>query len=109
MTCTIDGDPYRLPDERANALLQIAREALSNVAKHARATRVDVHLAYDAHGVTLTVADDGRGFDPTARRAEQHRGLRNLRARAEEAGGTFALHSAPGAGTTLAASVPAPH
>ena len=107
-TFAADGAPYRLPDELANTLLHIAREALSNVTKHAHAARVDVSLAYQEQRVTLIIADNGRGFDPTEHQSAAHHGLRNLRARAEEAGGTFTVHSAPGAGTTITASVPSP-
>src|SRR5918911_639540 len=51
-----------LPEETANALLQITREALSNVIKHAAATTAQVRLAYAGEGITLTITDDGRGF-----------------------------------------------
>jgi signal transduction histidine kinase len=54
----------------------------------------------------LTVADDGRGFDPDAVRGEEHRGLRNLRERVAEIGGTLSLQSAPGT-TTIGVRVPA--
>jgi signal transduction histidine kinase len=126
-TATVDGVPYRLPDETANTLLQITREALSNVVKHAAATQAQVRLAYGAKGVTLTVADDGRGFDPEAAWGAEHRGLRNLRMRTAEAGGTLSIqsglscgahrsvaagsgqdNSAPGSGTTISVFVPRP-
>src|SRR5436309_1211250 len=84
------------------------REALSNVVKHAAATQAHVRLAYDTHGVTLTVADDGRGYDPDAAPGAEHRGLRNLRTRTAEAEGTVSIQSAPGAGTTISVFVPAP-
>jgi signal transduction histidine kinase len=106
-TCVVEGEVHRLPDEQANTLLLIAREALSNVAKHAAAAQVVVRLAYNQADVTLTVADDGRGFDPQLPRGEEHRGLDNLRARTEEAGGNLTLHSMPDAGTTLIAYIPA--
>jgi signal transduction histidine kinase len=108
-TATVDGVPYRLPDETANTLLQLTREALSNVVKHAAATQVHVRLAYGTNGVTLTVADDGRGFDPEAARGAEHHGLRNLRTRTAEAGGTLSIHSAPGSGTTITVFVPYVH
>jgi signal transduction histidine kinase len=107
-TATVDGVPYRLPDETANTLLQITREALSNVVKHAAATQAHVRLAYDTQGVTLTVADDGRGFDPQAARGAEHHGLRNLRTRTAEMRGTFSIQSTPGGGTTISVSVPRP-
>jgi signal transduction histidine kinase len=108
-TFAVDGAPYRLPDEMANTLLHIAREALSNATKHAHASRVDVSLAYLERRVALTITDNGRGFDPAAHQSAAHHGLCNLRARAEEAGATFAVRSTPGAGTTITASVPSPH
>ena len=102
----VEGDVYRLPDETANTVLHIAREAFSNVVKHAGATRVEARLAYSPAGATLTVTDDGRGFDPAAPRDDEHRGLRNLRGRAEEAGGSFSAQSTLGAGTTIRAFLP---
>jgi signal transduction histidine kinase len=107
-TYAVEGTPYRVPDETANALLQITREALSNVIKHAAATTAHVRLAYAGEGVMLTIADDGRGFDSEEARGETHRGLRNLRMRAVEVGGVFSVQSALGAGTTLSVAVPAP-
>ncbi len=92
----------------ANTLLHITREALSNVARHARATRAQVRLGYDSRGVTLTVADDGIGFDPEERRGPEHQGLRNLRTRVKETGGTLNIVSQPGAGTTISVRVPSP-
>ena len=102
-----EGETYRLPDEVANALLQITREALSNVTRHARATRAEVRLSYDPLGVSLTITDNGRGFDPDATRGEEHRGLRNLRERAAEIGGTLSVQSTPSAGVTIGVRVPA--
>jgi signal transduction histidine kinase len=107
-TALVDGVPYRLPDETANTLLQITREALSNVVKHAAAAHADVRLAYDTHGVTLTVADNGRGFDPQAARGAEHHGLHNLRTRTAEVGGTLSIQSAAGGGTTISVFVPRP-
>lgn len=104
----LEGEPYRLPDAVANTLLHITREALSNVARHARATRAQVRLGYDSRGVTLTVADDGIGFDPEERRGPEHQGLRNLRTRVKETGGTLNIVSQPGAGTTISVRVPSP-
>ena len=103
-----EGMPVWLPDETATALLQIAREALTNAIRHARATHVEVTLAYAPAGVTLTVRDDGTGFDPDAPRGEEHLGLRNLRARAEAARGSLTVSSSPGGGTTIKAFLPAP-
>ncbi|HVA92016.1 MAG TPA: ATP-binding protein, partial [Chloroflexota bacterium] len=107
-TPTLEGDPYLLPTSVANTLLQIAREALSNVVRHARATRVDARLTYAERGVTFAVTDDGAGFDvPTAGR-DGHFGLENLQYRAEEVGGHLSIDSTPGAGAQVVAFIPAP-
>ncbi|MBO0846853.1 MAG: GAF domain-containing protein [Nocardioides sp.] len=71
-------------------LLPVLREALSNVAQHARATRVEVELVVDADELLLSVLDDGVGVGPAAPMA-QHSGLRNARERAEALGGTLEL------------------
>ena len=104
----VAGSPYLLSDPAANTLLHITRETLSNVRKHAHATSASVHLQFDSTGVTLTVSDNGQGFDLAIEHDEQHHGLRNLRARAEETGGTFSITATPGAGTTVQVWIPAP-
>jgi signal transduction histidine kinase len=108
VTWVVEGEPYQLSDLGFNTVLHIAREALANVTKHARASAATVHLRYGGDGITLTVTDDGQGFDPEAPRGEEHLGLRNLRSRAEEAGGTFTIQSKSGAGTTLGVWIPSP-
>jgi two-component system, NarL family, sensor histidine kinase DevS len=104
----LEGEPYRLPDQQANALLHLTREALANIAKHAHASHGEVLLAYGITEVTLTVTDNGRGFDPESVHGAAHHGLRNLHVRAEEIGGTLAVRSSLGGGTTITAAVPAP-
>ncbi len=104
----ISGDAFDLPDSAANALVHITREALSNVRKHASASAATVRLAYETGGIRLTVSDDGRGFDPALERDEQHRGLRNLQARADEAGGTLSVRAAANSGSTVQVWLPAP-
>ena len=87
------------------ALYRIAQEAFNNIAKHARATRVDVRLDTDGDGVALEIGDDGLGFDPRGE-FPGHLGLRSMRERAEKAGGTFAVESAPGQGTHIRVRFP---
>jgi signal transduction histidine kinase len=89
-------------EEIAEHLLAVLREALSNAARHARASKVDVDLAADTATVVLTVSDDGVGLPPGGRRS----GLSNLRERAEQLGGAFSARSGPAGGTTLTWSVP---
>lgn len=102
----LHGQPFGLPEDQASTLMLIAREALSNVVKYAAASTVEVHLTYEGAGVTLNVQDDGRGFDPALARGIEHRGIRNMRMRTDEAGGTLSLQSKPGSGTTVTAFVP---
>ncbi len=102
----LEGEIYPVPDERATTILHIAREALSNVRRHAAATEVEVRLVYSREGVTLSIADDGQGFDPDAPRDESHRGLNNLRTRTEDAGGSLSIRSTTGAGTTITVFLP---
>jgi two-component system, NarL family, sensor histidine kinase DevS len=96
-------------------LVNIAQEALSNTARHARATRARVSLdthagaATDAgHELVLEIADNGIGFDPDEARSEDHRGVRNMRARAASLGGRLEILSGPDAGTRIIVRVPSP-
>ena len=98
----------RLEDEpapEARAILyRVALEALTNVRKHADASRVEVLLERRGVGVALRVRDDGSGFDlpePDAPAEPGHIGLLSMRERAEAAGGRFEMSSAPGRGTTV--------
>ncbi len=91
-----------LPADLVDDLLAVLREALTNVAKHAGASRVEVDLQAGDGRLTLQVTDDGRGIDDTGRRS----GLANLRRRAENRGGEFTLASTQPHGTRLSWSVP---
>ena len=111
ITTALDVDDRAASGSPADALVyRVAREALRNVAEHAEATTVRVAVKRHDGTVMLTVADDGRGFDGT-RRAERadegHLGLTLLEDLVAEAGGTLAVRSAPGAGTTVELEVPA--
>jgi len=88
-------------------LYQIAREALSNVRKHARATRVEVCLRAQEEQVLFLIRDNGRGFLPNRAFNQQH-GLANMRSRAESLGGEFEIRSAPGHGTEIRLFLKAP-
>ncbi len=95
-----------LPERTAQAVYRAIREALSNVRRHARASHVLVDVDCSGPGsVVLTVTDDGVGFDPTAVEAG-HVGLRLLADLAHSLGGTLAIDSAPGSGTTVRMVVP---
>ncbi len=87
----------------ADHVVAVLGESLANVARHARATRVDVILQTDGRQVALTVSDNGIGISAGSRRS----GLRNLSDRAEECGGTLESSSPEGGGTRLVWRVPA--
>lgn len=89
--------------EQAEQLLAVLGEALSNAARHAHATSVDVGVEVTDSALRLHVADNGRGIDPEVTRRS---GLANLRKRAEELGGTFSLSANPPSGTVVEWVVP---
>jgi len=90
--------------EVEQTLFRIVQEALSNVARHSQAKRVEILLAYGADGISLTVDDDGQGFVVDG----EHKGLglRSMHERVGSLGGTLAVESAPGKGTRLSCTVP---
>ncbi|MET9632922.1 sensor histidine kinase [Lentzea sp. NPDC006480] len=100
----LTGDPSPLPASFEAALLRIAQSALANTVRHARAGSADVTLSYLGDQVAVDVVDDGTGFTPAA--SHTGFGLPSMRTRAESLGGTFAVESAPGRGTALAARLP---
>lgn len=93
-------EPGQLARDAEVAFYRVAQEALNNVAKHARATRVDVVLATSQNHVTLVVEDDGVGFEPDGR-AGNGAGLAGMRERALLAGATLQIESTPGKGTAI--------
>ena len=100
-------DATRPPGEVESILFRIVQEALTNVAKHAQATRASVNLAIDNAMIVLTVSDDGRGFAPDQLFGNAGLGLISMREMAEFLGGTFDIQSSPDGGTRVRASIPA--
>lgn len=95
----------RLPAAVETALYRVVQEAMTNVARHARATRVDVLAERRGDRVMVMIEDDGVGFDPLQVQRADHFGLLGMRERAEALSGTLTLESAPGAGTTIVVEV----
>jgi len=95
-----------MPMDRQRDLVLMFKEALHNVQKHASAREVNIALTQSQTLVTLTIQDDGRGFD-AASPAAGGMGLSNLRRRAAKHGGSVAITSEPGCGATLAITLPA--
>ncbi len=106
------GSRLVLPSEQAIQVLRILQEALQNVEKHARAANVHVRSHADETGMTMSIIDDGIGFDPTLRAGDTQRsgfGLMSMNERARLAGGEIHVTSAPGQGTTVLLRMPAAH
>ncbi len=98
-------------DTLRTVLYRVAQEALTNVARHAEASQVEVTIKNSGGGVSMEIKDDGKGFAPegTPGAKRSHRlGLLGMRERVEMLGGTLRLISAPGQPTTVQADFPAP-
>jgi signal transduction histidine kinase len=107
---TLTGDPAALHPETETTLLRAAQEALENVRKHARASRVGLTLSYSGDEVWLDARDDGAGCEPALAPREHDGGgfgLRALRERAVLLGGSVSVESAAGEGTVLSVRLPA--
>jgi two-component system NarL family sensor kinase len=104
------GHAAELPEVAKTVLFRLAQEALTNIAKHAGATCVEMALEFAPDGgVSLRVSDNGRGFDAEAVHLDPHRGigLRNMRERLASIGGNIEIESRPGYGTRIETWVPA--
>jgi signal transduction histidine kinase len=107
----VEGSEDGFSPEGLRTLYRAAQEGLTNIQKHARATKVKVELQFGSQEATLRLCDDGQGFDPIILQdlvpgRESGYGLEGVRERLELIGGHFQLQSSPGAGTRLRASVP---
>jgi PAS domain S-box-containing protein len=91
----------RLPLLLEEQMFRIALESLNNVIKHAAAQQVTVDLSFEDDGACLEIIDDGVGFDPAVARGSGGMGLLGMEERVQRIGGTLAIESAPGRGTTV--------
>ena len=98
-------DPER-GDAVATALFRVLQESLTNVARHARATKVEVRLGFAESGWALSIRDDGIGFEHAPGK-HSDMGLVGMRERAQILGGRFSITTAPGAGTLVEVVIPA--
>ena len=108
VTVSVPSQPVSFDPDISENLYRLAREAVSNIAKHAAASTVQIRLACPdaAEGaVELVITDDGVGFDTGVSRPG-HLGLKTMSERAARLGGTFQVTSAPGGGTTVRVSLP---
>ncbi len=103
---TSDLESVRLQPTAELAVLRIAQEGLANAIRHSRANVITLRLHRKGDLVELVIADDGAGFDPGASGAVEGLGLRLMKERAEEIGGSLAIESNGGRGSVVRASVP---
>lgn len=101
----VDGAVSAALSSQSHEIVQLAREALSNVTRHSQAKRAAVRLTRQGSNAVLTIEDEGIGFDP--RQAASGSGLRNMRQRAAGIGGTLRITSARGKGAKLRFTFPA--
>jgi len=107
--CNVDSNGFQLPTGIEVTLYRIAQEALTNVLRHAHASKVQVELSQDAGEVCMRIADDGQGFSPhlsSAELREHHLGLIGMEERAAIAGGKLEIESTPGKGTIINVYIP---
>jgi two-component system nitrate/nitrite sensor histidine kinase NarX len=97
---TING-AGNLPAETQVAIYRICQEVLSNIAKHAKASRVEIKLKHAKSGIVLHIHDDGCGFDPSKQTPSGHYGLVMMRERANAVGVELTITSQPGQGTDV--------
>jgi signal transduction histidine kinase len=99
-----DQASFRLPPDYEIACFRVVQESITNALRHAGARRIDVHVDRSATRVSLSIQDDGRGFDPATldeAAARGHLGVLGMRERTRARGGQFRLTSTPGVGTSI--------
>jgi signal transduction histidine kinase len=101
-------EPLVLDAERSTAIFRIFQESLTNVARHASATRVEARLEREANQQIFLVRDNGRGFDPEEAKARKSLGLVGMQERALLLNGELKVEGVPGAGTTMTLRIPLP-
>jgi signal transduction histidine kinase len=100
----MDGDVDRIPDSHRTCVYRAVQEALTNCVRHATATRATVRVTGRPDRLSVSITDDGVGFDPARRPSGL--GLRGIDERVKELHGTMTIESARGKGTTLVISLP---
>ncbi len=103
---TCNDEELELAPVMATTLFRALQEALTNVMRHAKATRVEVQLFADADSVTLEIRDDGAGLATQAQGSPDSFGLRGMKERVGHLGGWVDVNGAPGSGTTVMISIP---
>lgn len=102
----VSGEERTICPEYSTSIFRIMQEALTNITKHAEATRVEIHVIFDPEEVRIAVEDNGRGFDIYQAKRQQSWGLIGMEERVTLLDGKFYLHSGPGNGTMVEIVIP---
>jgi PAS domain S-box-containing protein len=103
---TLPPEPLTLDKDRSTAIFRIFQESLTNVARHARATRVEAHLRHERDRIVFQIIDNGTGFDPELAKSGKSLGLIGMQERALLLGGELKTEGASGNGTTVTLVLP---
>ncbi len=108
MTVSIinEGSITDLPEQKKLIIFRMIQESLQNIIKHSKATNIDVCFKYEKEKVTISIADNGTGFDKTLLDKKDGLGLHNIFSRAALIGGEATIHSVPGEGTIITITSP---
>jgi NarL family two-component system sensor histidine kinase YdfH len=102
----ISGEEKTICPEYGTSIFRILQEALTNITKHAEATKVQIHIIFEPKEIHIAVEDNGRGFDPQGIKQQKSWGLIGMEERATLLDGKFYLHSRTGKGTTVEIIIP---
>lgn len=102
---SISGDEFTLQNERKTLLFRICQEALGNARRHAEADKVTIDLSYSDRQLTVTIQDNGKGFDTNKVSASVSTGLLNMKSNAQSLGGTIDISSLSKKGTTITVKI----
>lgn len=105
-TLQLQGEPYELDDTQSTAIFRVVQESLTNIAKHARASQVRIDLHFEPAQVSVSIHDNGQGFDPSQVAKLGRFGLLGMRERILALQGHIQIQSHPGQGTHIAIDVP---
>ncbi len=103
---TLPPEPLTLDTDRSTAIFRIFQESLTNVARHAQATRVEARLQRENNCIIFQVSDNGTGFNPEVAKAGKSLGLVGMQERALLLNGEFKTEGVPGSGTTMTLTIP---
>jgi signal transduction histidine kinase len=100
------GDEIKIVDQKKLIIFRIIQESLQNIIKHSKANQIDVEFSYQKDQLTVTVSDNGTGFDSTKLVGKDGQGLQSIMNRAMMIGGLASIESQPGKGTTIIITSP---